>query len=399
MGYFFLYLFIFIGLVLITRPFTTLFHELGHAIVGLLITKQKTTIYLGSYGDPNKSKKIQIGLLEIWFRYDPFSWDRGICIVSQNQMSINSQILYTLAGPVASLLIAVPACYISFAYDFNDVIRIVLLVFVGSSLFDLFVNLNPSETPVKLFDGSITYNDGYSLKWLFYYKRLPESFSSAVQLFNENKFTESSELFDQLLAKGFRDEHTYRLAIVSHLQAKNHNRAKTLNEEFMRLNKMNSDDFANGGLIHSMLDQHETAMEFYEKSLALNPENKFSLNNKGFTLNIKGKYEEAILLFDKVIAIDNTFAHAFNNRGLSKFKTGNTEEGLKDIHHSLQIDKDNPYAYRNLGIYHSEKGEWDEAMRLFMKAKEIDANTKMLEELITRAQQALQAENNSNSKL
>ena len=61
-------------LVVITRPFTVLFHELGHAIPAMLMTKQGATVYVGSYGDKKQSFQLALGGLEIWFRYNPFKW-------------------------------------------------------------------------------------------------------------------------------------------------------------------------------------------------------------------------------------------------------------------------------------------------------------------------------------
>jgi hypothetical protein len=82
MLYFPIILLIFLGLVLITRPVTVLLHELGHAIPAILLTRQKVTIYIGSHGDPKKSLKFKLGLLEGYFRYNPFDWNRGLCVPS-----------------------------------------------------------------------------------------------------------------------------------------------------------------------------------------------------------------------------------------------------------------------------------------------------------------------------
>jgi len=64
MPYFPIILLSLILLVLLTRPLTVIFHELGHAIPAILLTKEKVTVYIGSYGDPKKSLRIKIGLLD-----------------------------------------------------------------------------------------------------------------------------------------------------------------------------------------------------------------------------------------------------------------------------------------------------------------------------------------------
>jgi len=381
MQYFPIFLLILIGLVLISRPLTVLFHELGHAIPAILLTKQKATIYIGSYGDPKRSIKINFGMLAIFFRYNPFAWRLGLCVPSAKSVSINRQIVYTLAGPLASLIIATIACYFTFAYDLHGFLKLFLIVFLGSAFLDLLVNLIPNEIPIKLYDGSVAYNDGYSLKQLFYYKRLPKEYSDAANLYNEQKFADAAVLFEKLLADT-KDENIFRLAISSYLQDKNYGKAKELSDAFSLTGKMSSDDLSNIALSYSQLGFHDEALELYNKSLHLNPDNKYSLNNKGYTLNLLDKFEDAISLFDKAIELDKDFAYSYNNRGLAKIKLGRTEEGLQDINRSFELDPDNSYGYRNLGIYHFDKGEFDEALRLFIKAKELDSTTHMIDELL-----------------
>lgn len=377
-----------IGLVLIARPFTVLFHELGHAIPAILLTKQKVTIYIGSYGDPKKSIKINFGVLTIFFRYNPFSWRLGLCVPSAKLISINRQIIYTLTGPIASLIIATIACFFTFAYDLHGFLKLFLIVFLGSAFLDLIANLIPDETPIKLYDGRIIYNDGYSLKQLFYYKRLPKEYSAATDLYNGQKFADAAILFEKLLSDT-KDENIYRLAISSYLQDKNYNKAKEISDAFILTGRMNSDDLSNIALSYSQLEFHDEALKLFDKSLQLNPNNKYSLNNKGYTLNLMDRYEEAISLFDKSIELDTDFAYSYNNRGFAKIKLGQTEEGLQDINRSIEIDPDNSYAYMNMGIYHFDKGELDEALRNYVKAKELDSSTYMIDTFIKDTQKEI----------
>jgi tetratricopeptide (TPR) repeat protein len=381
MQYFPIILLVLIGLVLIARPFTVLFHELGHAIPAILLTKQKVTIYIGSYGDPKKSIKINFGLLTTFFRYNPFAWRLGLCVPSAKSISINRQIIYTLTGPIASLIIATIACYFTFAYDLHGFFKLFLIVFLGSAFFDLLVNLIPNGTPIKLYDGKITYNDGYNLKQLFYYKRLPREYSVAVDLYNEQKYSDAAFLFEKLVSNT-KDENIYRLAISSFLQDKNYIKAKEVSDTFTLTGKMNSDDLSNIALSYSQLGFHDEALKLYDKSLQLNPDNKYSLNNKGYTLNLMDKYEEAITLFDKSIELDPDFAYSYNNRGLAKIKLGQTEKGLQDINRSFEIEPNNSYAYMNMGIYHFDRWEFDEALQKFVKAKELDGSTYMIDKYI-----------------
>lgn len=381
MGYFLI-----IFLILVTRPITVLFHELGHAIPALLMTREKVSIYIGSYGDKKNSFCLKIGLFDIWFKCNPLYWRFGLCVPSSKQISISKQIVYVLAGPFTSLVIAAVACYIAFTFDLHGFLKLVFVIFLGSSVFDLFQNLIPRNTPIKLHDRRSAYNDGYRLKELFKYKRFSKEYRKAVGLYNQQKFIESAVLFNHIIESGLKDENIYRLTISSYLQAKNYEQVKQLTEEFMIYENLNSNDYANMGLSYSHLGLYNKAIEFYDKSIELDPSNVYSLNNKGFTLNVLHQYEEAILLFDQVITIDKDFAHSYTNRGLSKIKMRKIKDGLEDINYSLTLDESNSYSYRNLGIYHLDRGEYSEALQFFIRAKELDSTTHMIGDLINEAQ-------------
>jgi tetratricopeptide (TPR) repeat protein len=376
-------------LVLVARPLTVFFHEFGHAIPAILLTKQKVTIYIGSYGDPKRSLKLNIGLMEVYFRYNPFSWRLGLCIPAAKSISLNRQIIYTLTGPITSLIIAAAACYFTFAYDLHGFLKLFLIVFLGSAFFDLLVNLIPNQRPIELYDGTIAHNDGYNLKLLFYYKSLHREYYEAATQYNEQHFTQAAALFEKILSGRAKDENVYRYAISSHLQSKNYEKARRLSEEFASTDKMTSDDLSSMALIYSQLGLHEKALDVYDKSLQKNPKNKYSLNNKGYTLNLLNRFEEAIYFFDKAIEMDKDFAYSYNNRGLSKIKIGKEEEGLRDINYSFELDKNNSYAYRNLGIYYLDNGKANQALQLFTKAKELDNSTHMINELIDKAQREI----------
>lgn len=369
-------------LALLIRPFTILFHELGHAIPAILITKKPVSIYIGSYGDQRNSLHFKIGLLDVWFKYNPLYWLRGVCIPSEKEVSIKHQIIYTITGPLASITIALISCYFAFTYDLHGSIKLLLVIFLGSSIFDLFVNLTPNDSAIKLFNGELVYNDGYQLKQLFYYRQYLNDYSEGVKLFNDQKYSEASIKFIDLLNHGFQDESVFRLAIYSNIQIENYEQAKRLIDDFIDIGKMNCDDYSNAGFVYSQLCLQDKAILYYDKSLEIDSSNKNSLNNKGYSLFLIEKYEEAIYYFDKAIEIDIEFAFPYNNRGLSKIYIGKVEEGLEDIKHSLKLDKNNAYGYRNLGIYHLGINDCAKALELFNKAKSIDRTTHLIDEYI-----------------
>jgi len=376
--------FIFTSLVLIIiiRGLIIVLHELGHAIPAIILTKKKVSIYIGSYGDSNKSLNFRIGLLHVWLNYKMLSWKNGLCIPAAKDISINSQIIYVLTGPLTPTLAASIFLYFTLSLDLSNLCLHFAVLFFFLSIFDLFRNLTPRQVPIKLVSGEYTYNDGYTLVTLFKRRKFKKEFEEAIDLYNEKEYQKSSILLDFLIESNLKDDGIYRLAVSANLLSKNFERAKILFDASEKAFTLTSDDYSNGGLIYSRLDLNEESLELYDKSIALNCENIYSLNNKGFTLTVLQQYEEAIPLFDKVIEINDLFAHSYNNRGLSKIKTGKIADGLSDIQKAIELDENNSYAYRNLGIYHFDIGEIKEARELFLKSKELDGDTYKIDELI-----------------
>jgi hypothetical protein len=110
-------------LLLLSSFFNVLIHELGHAIPVLLTTPGSATIYIGSYGDRNKSVGFRIGRIKFWIKYNPFRWFWGMCQPGGAYFSINQQILYVSAGPLASILLGSTGCALLMTGSFPGAIR------------------------------------------------------------------------------------------------------------------------------------------------------------------------------------------------------------------------------------------------------------------------------------
>ena len=375
-------------LLIVVRGIVVILHELGHAIPAIILTKQKVSIYIGSYGNPKKSINFRIMLLDVWLSYEMLSWKNGLCVPSAQNISINRQIIYVLCGPICSSVFATIYLYLAYSNDFGDFYLLYAVIFFVIAIIDLFENLVPSKIPIELFDGKVIYNDGYTLLKLFKCRKFPVQYAEAINSFNKKEYKKSINLFDNFLKTNLKDDNIYRLNMFANMQIKNFNRAKEIFDNFEQEFTLTSDDYSNGGLIYSKLNMHYDSLHFYNKSIEINGDNMYSLNNKGFTLTLLEKYSEAIPLFDKAIQIDEFFAYSYNNRGLAKIKTGSVAEGLADIEKAIKLDESNSYSYRNLGIYHFEIGEIEKARELFLKSRNLDEDTHMINELILSTKQS-----------
>lgn len=390
MDYFPVILLFFLVLIFLVRPFTVLFHELGHALSFMISTKQAVTVYIGSLGDTRKSIRFKFGLLTMWFKYNPLFWRGGLCVPSTNHASINKQIFFLLMGPLASTIIALISCYFVFTYDLHGFLKLLLIIFLISSLFDLFINLTPDENPIKLHDGNLTYNDGYKLRQIFQIKKYSKHYQKAVDLYRLNNFSQAATVLTNIINRNFKNQYVYRLSIHSFLHMKNFEKVIELSTDFVKLDNLNADDYANVGIAFSRTDQPLNAVEFYRKSLLLNPNHDIALNNIGFTLILLNKFQEAIESFNKAIEIKPRSAYSYANRGLAKIKSGQVKEGSEDIIYSLQLDAQNAYGCRSLGIYYFDVGDYERSLESFIKAKEADSTTYQIDELISEASRQIQ---------
>jgi len=354
--YYLIFLFLF---TIILRPFSTLIHELGHGIPGLLFTDKKVTLYLGSYGDPKKSIRIQIKRLELFFNKNPFHWKIGLCVLEQKKLSVNKNIIMILMGPVASLALSIILTYLA--------------------------------TPIELYNGSTVFNDGKQIMNLWEYRKVPDEYNIGVNYYNNKEYNKAIVEFEKVYAKGFQKLVIYRLLISAYLQIKDYQNALRLNNLYHNKfeKKFNSYDYTNSGLIKSYTAKLEEALKDYNKAIELNSKNSLALNNRGYTYNLIGDYENAIKDFEEAISLEENFAYALNNRGFAKIKLGRKEEGLKDLEKSMTLDDTNSYCHLNFGVYHYDNGEYEKAFEYYTKARELDEKTYLLDDYIEKVKNKL----------
>ncbi|MDR6457789.1 Tfp pilus assembly protein PilF [Chryseobacterium vietnamense] len=380
-------IFIFIFLVLI-RPLTVFFHEMGHAVTVWLITRKKVHVFIGSYGDKDNSFPINFKDFSFYIFKNPLKWGRGLCESEEKRFSVNKQILYVFGGPAASLLLVLLSYFIISNTQFLTLFFIVLMV---SSAIDFLINIFPSQKVVYMSDGRSISNDGKAIVNLIRQKKLPKEYTEGIYKFNEKKYSEAASIFDSLLQES-KDLDIYRMAIISHINAKNFEKAKETAIIFKENNpSMTADDWTNFALTFTETGALAESLEYYDKALKMNPDNKFALNNKGYTLILLEKYEESIPLLNKAISVDKKFSYSYNNRGLAKINLDLYEEGRKDIEDSLQLGSENADAYKNLGIYYMKKMKYQEALDLFLKAKKMEETLRGIDTLITEIESKVEA--------
>jgi hypothetical protein len=151
----------------IVRVLTTTVHEMGHAVFGLLFLKGDFDVYIGSYGQPDKGKHFKVGRLRFHFIYAPFSLAEGVFVSPSQGTTYWKDFLITLGGPLASLFTAVAYAYLAIASPMPEVYKMIFYILMGSSVLDFWYNIKPSTEPIVLHNGTLVYNDGYTLKYIW----------------------------------------------------------------------------------------------------------------------------------------------------------------------------------------------------------------------------------------
>ncbi len=372
-------------LMALARVVTLVIHELGHAITGLILFKGGISIYIGSYGDPARGIHLKVGRLKIHFKYSPLLWNHGLCVSSSTETSFIKEYLVTLAGPFASLLTVMVSLFLLVTPEVHGALKLVSLFIFISSIIDCFRNFRPDKNPILLYDGTLTYNDGQTLKLLNEHRKIYKELTILRQFFANNEIEKGIIFFEEAYSKN-PDANILRMGLTFHMKSESYEKALALFEELIEMQELSSEDYSSYALAYSYSGKHVKALELYNKSLQLNPTAFYALVNRGYTLNILQRFEEAIHDFSKALEIFPNFSYAYNNRGLSKIKLGNEIDGLKDIEKSMEINPEDSYAYKNLGIYHKDKGDLSKALNLFLKSKEIDRKTDGLNDLIAETE-------------
>lgn len=382
--------FVFLLLRILARPVITLAHELGHGIPALLLTSSDVEVYVGSYGDADGSLRIAFGRLKLFLKCKFGVWGTGMCRFQTQSVSLDRNIVITLAGPLSALLFCLALSVAGLLSDLPGGYKASVWLFLAMSLYEFCYNLYPRSRPTYLHDGGITYNDGRQIITLLDYKRMPRAAQDALPFLATGEYEAAGEQLRGVIDSGAGNRTVYRLAISAFSAAGRFEDAQPLSDALMTTCRANSDDYCWAGVIKARLDKKEEALPCLAASLRLDPENGYALLNRGYVFLLLDRYEEAVSDFDRVIATGLEKAYVLSNRGLAKIKSGNAQAGLEDIHAALAIDGNHAYAYKNLGIHHFDRREYAQALTHFEKAYALDPGTHQVETYLAQTRQVME---------
>ena len=358
-----------IGVVLV-RFITTLIHELGHAIPSLMFTDKEVAIHIGSYGDSEKSLKMNFGRLKAFFKLDILRWNIGQC---QHALvkNFSHHFIIILGGPLFSLLIGIFSLLFLLSGDWSDGMVFIFACLILSSVFDFFVNITPYNFPIQMANGTTTYNDGTQLLNLIKEKKYPPEYFQGLNLIQSKKYAEAAPYFKKAIDNGY-DKKDIRLYLVN-----SYYKSNQLDHAIQQINilqekgHLKTDDYNLLGELMAKKGEHSKAIQFYNKYLLKNHTHWSVLQLRGYSYLQLSEYEQAVHDFNSAIIFNPKTAEAYNNRGLAKIRLGYLDEAFEDLQKSKSLDDGDAFLYLYLGYYYQKKNDDKSAFDNFQKAKEM----------------------------
>ncbi len=362
-----------IAIVLLSRSITTFFHEMGHAIPALIFTNDPVTVYIGSYGDISKSIKLNIGRLTIYFSFNFFAWNIGLCRHKGTGILI-TELITILGGPLMSIIVSSFLIIYMVKYGASDAMASIFGVFILSAIWDFIVNIYPSKSPFYLHDGSFIYSDGYQLKRLLQESTFPKEYFSALKKYHDKNYSGAVQELKAILNNGFKKREIYRLLCDCLEKDNNCSDAIKYYEEYYNHFKFQTEDYAHLGSLFLKKGEYQQALTCLDQALHKDYSNARTVNYRGLALLEMGNPELAIQEFTSAIHFEPKFADAYRNRGYAKLKINQLEEAYQDLQAAIRKDASSPYNHLYLGKYFEKRWQYAEALEQYEKAKAMGIN-------------------------
>jgi len=371
-------------------------HELGHAIPILFWSKKKVTLYIGSLGDPTRSFALHIGRMDVYLKYNPFLWMRGMCQPGE-RMPVNKRIFYTAAGPLVSLLVTLTCLLILKAMtpDASQKVVLVTITVISGSI--VLSSAIPRGKWHGTYSGKAVRNDMAQMVQLWKLRNMPDAYWEALDKIGAREYLQAAELLEETIARGVQGVALLRLAVAAQMQLGNYGRAGELLELIRENHRFSLEDEINNGCHKIMVGRFREAVAIHTELLRLHYDNFLILNNMGYALIAAGEPKKALRYLERGLGLAPRFAHFHVNRGWARMQLGQWEEGLTDTNYALQMDATLASGHRNLGLYALQKDRNEEAREHFLRAKSLDAQVQFADAPLIEAERRIRV--NSGQRL
>jgi hypothetical protein len=357
-------------LVMVLRSFTTLFHEMGHAIPALLFSKEKVQVYIGTYGDTEHGASFSLGRLDIFFKFNFLAWNIGMCR-HQGQTNAWRNFLIIVGGPIASLLIAIPLLFFLPQAQAQPLLHFSIFVFVGAAMLDLVSNLFPYGSQMHTDSGKSIYNDGMQLLSLWKRGSLPQVYFEMEQLIAKKNFVGAIEKGKPVVTGDKTKPEVYDLMVQALKQEKEYEDIITAIKLKSQYYELKPSDYHMMGVANTKLNRFNEALKFLNQACYKEYTNGRMLLDRGYLHLQRSDAMAALDDFNAALHFDGSLLQAVVYRGLAMIRLEEADEAIKDLEQVVELKPDYALAWFYLGQAYEADKEDELAFTAYTKAKEL----------------------------
>ena len=359
-----------IFLVLLMRSLTTLFHELGHALPALLFTEEGVEVFIGTYGAKDNCWHIDLGRLQLYLRLNLMDWKIGMC-VHNGEVQTWQNLIIVLAGPFASMLIAVPLLLLVILVDLPALSIGIMMIFFASAVIDLVVNLIPFGTGLQDDKGYTIYNDGLLFLTLLSRIGLSQDYLDLEEAYRKKDYDQVLQQIDSQLEQPKVKHAAYFLKINALTQTQQYQQALDTYLDYGRLYKLSAADWYPIAQLYLKLQQKEEAFRYLNQHLYKHYGDANALADRAALLIEIGNEEQAWKDCNAAIHYGGGHFKAYLIRSKLSIKYREYATAEADLKAAQRIDNNNPLLYYHWGKYYKARGIAVQAIANFEKAQSL----------------------------
>lgn len=360
-------------LVMVLRSFTTLFHEMGHAIPALLFSKDKVQVYIGTYGDTKDGAAFSLGRLDIFFKFNFLAWNIGMC-KHEGQATLWRNFLIILGGPIASLLIAIPLLFFLPQSESQPILHFAIFVFVAASSLDFVSNLFPYGNQMYTDTGQSIYNDGMQLLSLWKRKKLPAEYFDMEQMIRDKNFIGAIERGKPIIMNTKAKPEVYDLMIQALLAEKEFEDVITAVKLKSQYYDLVPSDYHMMGIANTKLNRFNEALKFLNQACYKEYSNGRMLLDRGYLHLQRTDPMAALDDFNAALHYDGSLLKAVVYRALALIRLDEPKEAIEDLKQVVELDPKHALAWFYLGQAHEKNKDDKLAFDAYTKAKALGSD-------------------------
>jgi tetratricopeptide (TPR) repeat protein len=367
----------------------TVLHEFGHAIPLALFTRQKVTLFLGTYGRKEISKSFTIGLFEIWYRIDKH-WDGGIVLLTGKPLTRFQYIFLIINGSLFPVVVYTLLFLILFSADAWAGFTLSAFFGLISGLYHLVINLYPVNKPIKIDNNSPVYNDGYRIKHALGIKpKYWEQYRDATTSYERGDYEQAGQLYEGLM-QHFKTRTDYaRGAITSYLNARNPVAALRVHDILLQQVAPVADDYYNAGLAKMFLGLYKEAVEDFEAVIKINGDYFYAHVYISYIYISNSQVTEALNSLKYCLTRAPKDLHTLSLWLNAYLSIRRNDLALLYLNKLIELHHDNPFTYLCRGWYHFNMKEYQQALQFYTKAKAMDRSLAGIDDSISETEEEL----------